>query len=80
MRDFDIPKGTLCAKSCGRKAVSWYGDHISAMDMAHGNFGRPWCRRCITERQLEYAKEQAKRINILESNLSNLIRVEEENS
>lgn len=76
MNGFDIPKGTLCAKSCGREAVSWYGDVISAMDMAHGHFGEPWCEQCIVERQLEYARERADGIPHLEEKLDDIKKKE----
>lgn len=72
MTNFDIPKGTLCAKSCGREATSRYGEHLGAMDIAHGVYGEPWCKHCILERQLEYSEGVVTRISSLRNELLDL--------
>jgi hypothetical protein len=72
VHDFDIPKGTPCAKSCGREAKEWYADNISAMDIAHGYCGKSLCRHCIIENKLKYANKIQYMIPELRKELLNL--------
>ena len=51
----------LCQNCNKRKATEkWIGEG-SVMDYIHGNY-QWWCKRCILEYQLKYAKRIAKNI------------------
>jgi len=61
---------------CGAEDVplfDWGGDHPCGLCFARGYGTRArWCQRCITARQLEYAKEWASRVPGLQWELAKL--------
>jgi hypothetical protein len=72
MNEWRIPKGTLCSKCGERLATQRFSEHASAMSIAHGELGDPWCEHCIVSRQLEYARDRATAIPRLEARLAAL--------
>lgn len=69
MDGWEIPAGAKCSRCGSRDASVRFSESLSAMDMAHGMYGDPWCRVCVAERQLEYARERAAEIPELEATL-----------
>lgn len=57
---------TLCARCGLRPATETWTE--SAFAFAHGLFQR-WCKRCVVEAQLAFAREVAARIPRLEAEL-----------
>jgi hypothetical protein len=57
----DIPEGAMCAKCEKHKATEkWVGEG-GWLAATHGMI-QYWCKCCVLEEQLEYAKDQAKEI------------------
>lgn len=67
----DVPYGTACYNCWTRSATGiWIGEG-SGLDYVHGG-GVPWCRRCMVEAQLVYARAVAAKIPALETELAGL--------
>jgi hypothetical protein len=69
----EIPKGTICSNCKKHPATIWWVGDASQMDVNHGARQEPWCGVCEVRAQLQWCKEQAKRIPGLEKKLKKLL-------
>src|SRR3972149_3983851 len=62
----------MCAK-CGkhRASVFWLGNQ-GLMEYTHGGHAEFWCECCAVKAQLKYARDQARRVRVLEKKLENV--------
>jgi len=56
----EIPPGTMCERCTERPAeVTFYPHATSVMDVVHGGVGKPYCKVCVTECQIEYEMKRS---------------------
>jgi hypothetical protein len=68
-------KNKTCSKCKTGKATTWWTGDEGVMGFIHG-MGVPYCDRCVTEEQLEYARKIAATIPTLEAKLKSLIEAD----